>query len=944
MTTLQVADRPTAPSGRLGRLNLATRRQGLTVGGQLLAGVGNLVVTAGLARALTPGEYGEFVAFLAAYALIYMVASSVTAAVALDPALQHRLFRRALLVGLAGGGGLVAGATVLGPVLGLPVVMVVLLGVSIPGATLLALARGRLFGRQQVGGTVATLTLEPAVRGLLCIALVPSLGPVGAGVCVVAAGYAALAVASGFGRSRAGATGLRPSPPPAYMSMAVTLTFLLVAVIAAQDVIIANRLLPADQAGLFAAVSTVGGAAYFATATIPMVLLASTGDDRGSMPVALGVAALISGMTVAVVAILPAGVYAAVLGEPYRGVSELAVGYMAAMAAIGVARVLLAQLCAAHRSPLAGALVLLGALTQLLLLHSAGSAADVVRATLLASLQLLVASAAAVRLNRPAPPRARRAVVDGVGEPVGVAPRRLMPSIDEESRDLQVSGAGGPGRLRRHWPLVLAIVIGIVCRMVVTRSIWVDEAISVRQAQLTYEAMMLTLRQDDVHPPLFATILWLLVHLTGSTAEWVVRLPSMLAGVAFIAVMYAMARDLWDRRTAVVAGFVAAIAPIPVWYSQEARMYAIWMLLVTLTAWAQIRILRRDEAGGRRGGTWRAWIVFCLGSVGLLYLQWFAVLVILTQHAIFAVTALRRRSVRLARPWLVCVGVVVALFVPLVPFLADQIHTVVASPDGGNAPGQTGAAASGVSTQAPDIYAALADLIWAVWGYHSDSTMVQLGALWPLILLACFAALGRTRTRHGLVLVLIAVLPAAVLFLVGFEHRNFFELRYFTSTVPMLLLFLSRLAASWGRGPLTRTLLPLVVLASLAGGLADQQVNQSNPRTYNFRGAVAWVESRGESDDLLVYAPQFLNHELAYYRPGMKIEAADGFVPASLARGRPPRDGRRSVFVFASFLDRPEIAAQVGKTLADLKNSGAKQVYRYEVANVTVWQFRKDYR
>ena len=941
MTTLQVVDRPTAaPSGRV---NPATRRQGLTVGSQLLAGVGNLVITAGLARALTPGEYGGLVAFLAAYVFIYTVASSVTAAVALDPALQHRLFRRALMVGLACGAGLVGCSIPLSPVLGLPVVMVVLLGASIPGAILLALARGRLYGRQQVAGTVGTLALEPAVRGLLCMALVPSLGTVGAAVGVVAAGYAALAVATGFGRTRTGAAAIRPSPRSAYLSMAVTLTFLLVAVIAAQDVIIANRLLPSDQAGVFAAVSTLGGAAYFATATIPMVLLASTKDDRGSMPVALGAAALISVTAVSVVAVLPAGVYAAVLGEPYRGVGDLAVGYMAAMAAIGVARVLLAELCTANRSPLAVALVMLAALTQLLLLLLAESAAEIVRATLLASLQLLVASAVSVRLNRPAPPAARRAVVDGVGGPV-VAPRRAMPPIDEKSGDAEVSRASRTWRLHRHWPLAIAIAIGIVCRLIVTRSIWVDEAISVQQAQLSYDQMMLTLRQDDVHPPLFATILWLLVHLTGSTSEWVVRLPSLLAGIAFIPAMYAMARDLWDRRTAVVTGFVAAIAPVPVWYSQEARMYAIWMLLVTLTAWAQVRILRRDQAGGRPAGTWRAWVVIGVGSVGLLYLQWFAVLALVTQHAIFAVTALRRRSLRLARAWLVCAGVVVALFVPLVPFLIEQVHTVVAPPDGGNAPGQTGAAASAVSTQAPDIYAALADLIWTLWGYHSDSTMVQLGALWPLMLLACFATLGRARTRHGLVLVLIAAVPAVVLFMVGFERRDLFELRYFTSTIPMLLLFLSRLAASWGRGPLTRILLPLVVIASLAAGLVDQQVNQSNPRSYNFRGAVAWVEARGESDDVLIYAPQFLNHELAYYRPSMRVEAAKGFVPASLAKGRRPRDGKRSVFVFASFLDRPEVAAQVGKTLADLKNSDAKQVYRYEVANVTVWQFRKDYR
>jgi hypothetical protein len=122
------------------------------------------------------------------------------------------------------------------------------------------------------------------------------------------------------------------------------------------------------------------------------------------------------------------------------------------------------------------------------------------------------------------------------------------------------------------------------------------------------------------------------------------------------------------------------------------------------------------------------------------------------------------------------------------------------------------------------------------------------------------------------------------LFALGFERRNFFELRYFTSTIPMLLLFLARMAASCGRGRLTRVLLLVVVLASLGWGLVDQQVNQSNPRTYDFRGAVLWVQSRSQSDDLLVYAPKFLDHELAYYPAGIKPSR-----PSASTRGAPPR-------------------------------------------------------
>jgi uncharacterized membrane protein len=496
-------------------------------------------------------------------------------------------------------------------------------------------------------------------------------------------------------------------------------------------------------------------------------------------------------------------------------------------------------------------------------------------------------------------------------------------------------------RMVTLWPLFLAMAIGVVLRTLVTRSIWVDEAISVQQAQLSFHDMITTLRKHDVHPPFFATLLWLMVHLTGSTAEWVVRLPSLIAGTAFVPVMYAMARDLWDRRTARAAGFVAAVAPIAVWYAQEARMYAIWMLCASVAAWMQCRILRAWRDDGKAGGGKADWGIFVLCSGVLLYLQWFAVLPLVVQHAIFAIAALRSRSWRLVRHWLLSVGLSLLLLLPLIPYLADQLSTVFAPPTARDTPGQTGAAASAVSAQPPNIYAALANIIWAVWGYHADSTMVQLGALWPFALLACFAALGQLRTRHGPALGAIAILPAMALFILGFERRMLFELRYFTSSIPMVLLFISRVATTWARGPLTRLVLPFVLVATLGVGLVDQQVNQSNPRIYDFRGAVAWVKAQGNGDDLLLYTPLFLDHELTYYPPGMRTAPAGGFNPQLLRHDRGGTAGDRSIFVFASFLESPEVAAQVGKTLADLENSGNDEVGHHQVANVKVWEFRE---
>ena len=332
-----------------------------------------------------------------------------------------------------------------------------------------------------------------------------------------------------------------------------------------------------------------------------------------------------------------------------------------------------------------------------------------------------------------------------------------------------------------------------------------------------------------------------------------------------------------------------------------------------------------------------------LAAAAPMYLQWFAALPLLVQHLVFLAAALRRRTWRSWWPWLLSVVATLVLLAPMTGFLINQGRSVMEA-GAGTTPGQTGADASAVGAGDPDVYAVLANLVWAVWGYHADEVMIQVSALWPVLLLFTLAALGRGRSRAVTTMLLVAVVPAAVLFAVGFERRQLFELRYFTATVPLLLLLVSRVVASWARGPLTRVLLPGVLIASLLWGLVDEQVNQSNPRTYDFRAGVGWIQDRGEDGDLVVYAPEFLDDELTYYSPGLptmpagRLDVEQPDLGLDSAEQETPPE---SVFVFGSFLEEPATAAQIGDTLARLEEAGWTEVEEHHVANVTVWEFQR---
>ena len=272
--------------------------------------------------------------------------------------------------------------------------------------------------------------------------------------------------------------------------------------------------------------------------------------------------------------------------------------------------------------------------------------------------------------------------------------------------------------------------------MATSRGLWVDEAISVRQAQLPLRTMLADVRDTDVHPPLHHVLLWVTVRLFG-TSEFAVRLPSLIAGIALVPVMGWIGRLLYDRRTGWIAAVLATIAPFGVWYSQEARMYSLFMLFAALAVGAQVQALRRGRTVD--------WVLYGAATAAMLWTQYFAVLPVLVQQrrspSCCGVTGHDRRAPRtLLRGWLVASAVVAVASLPLMPILLDQL-AAYSNRGVGLTPGQAGRGSSTLGSSI-SIYAVGANLIWATLGYHADGAMVQLAALWPLLMLLALVMLG----------------------------------------------------------------------------------------------------------------------------------------------------------------------------------------------------------
>jgi uncharacterized membrane protein len=142
---------------------------------------------------------------------------------------------------------------------------------------------------------------------------------------------------------------------------------------------------------------------------------------------------------------------------------------------------------------------------------------------------------------------------------------------------------------------------------------------------------METVGSSESTPPLYYAAAWLWSQVFG-TAEFGLRSLSALAGVATIPVVYLVGVELRGRRAGLVAAALAAVNPMLLWYSQEARAYALLALLCSLSL---LYFVRAWRTGSRRN-----LLLWGLFSGLALATHYFAIFPILAEAALL----IRRRG------------------------------------------------------------------------------------------------------------------------------------------------------------------------------------------------------------------------------------------------------------------------------------------------------------
>ncbi|HET7091185.1 MAG TPA: glycosyltransferase family 39 protein [Anaerolineae bacterium] len=166
------------------------------------------------------------------------------------------------------------------------------------------------------------------------------------------------------------------------------------------------------------------------------------------------------------------------------------------------------------------------------------------------------------------------------------------------------------------------------------QSLWYDEGLSAYLAALPPGE---TIAQSAItdHPPLHALLLNVWMRAAGSS-EFSIRFASVFFGTLAVALAHALGRRVGGHRVGLIGAGLMAVAPMAVWYGQEARGYS---LLITLILIAALAFLRWVIGDWRR----RVWLAYILSCTAALYTHYFAAFPIVAINLAFLVHLARSK-------------------------------------------------------------------------------------------------------------------------------------------------------------------------------------------------------------------------------------------------------------------------------------------------------------
>lgn len=383
------------------------------------------------------------------------------------------------------------------------------------------------------------------------------------------------------------------------------------------------------------------------------------------------------------------------------------------------------------------------------------------------------------------------------------------------------------------------ILIGLALRLAkLWDGVYADElsTLYIVRGRSLGDALDIVSSDAEVSPPLSFVASWAFAKL-GSAPE-LIRLPSLIAGTLSIPLTYLVGARAVGRTAAIAAAAIVALSPFMVYFSTEARGYALAIALLLASTLALLQAIRSPARG------W--WVAYAVCSALAMYSHYTAAFPLLAQllWVLWAAPAARAAAL---------LANLLALVLYL-PWLSGMLGDTSSS----TLPLVEAFVASGFDAKLTALEA------WAFGGPYlppadfPGTGVVVIGAVGVAVAAVAAVAvrvrgpapIGASATEHGTALLICLGLsaPALELALALAGGPEIFGSRNLGSASAGMALGIGALVSA--AGPLWGGVaFATVTVAFVAGAAANLGAGNAKP---DFEAAARWIDARARPGDVII--------------------------------------------------------------------------------------------
>jgi mannosyltransferase len=386
--------------------------------------------------------------------------------------------------------------------------------------------------------------------------------------------------------------------------------------------------------------------------------------------------------------------------------------------------------------------------------------------------------------------------------------------------------------------LIVLFAIGFFLRFynLGYNSLWLDEASTYSISVKSFADIWQVTAAGEFNPPLFYWIEHVMLMLGNN--EFILRFVPALLGVLSIPLFYLVGKEFLDRNTGIIAAAACAVSPFLIYYSQEARAYAVMLFFMALATLFFLKAMK--------SGTWVHWILFGVFSALAFWAHFYAFVMIAALGLYALIEWAPRIRSELHNLKMLVLGslVFIILCVPLIIVTVQLFITRTAS-------------APTYGIQGLEI---IAETFSQLSGFNTIA-MILLVVLFVIGIIQAFLI----ERNKGIFLVLLTVLTFVISYILSFKmpmlprYLIFLSLVFFIGIAVSYRLFYGL----WCNKAVVYGF--IVVLFVIGISVLAQMGYYSGYSKDDWRGFSGSLQEKTSAGDIIVAVPGYMTQPLDYY-------------------------------------------------------------------------------